>query len=563
MPHPRLDSLSSRRGPLTRLLLIGSLLWGALPASGTTSPIAVTSTPLTVEFYQRGARVVRAIELEVPGGGAHTVRVGGLPTHLARSDISARLIDGSGLIIDRITYSPAREDMPYRPADLVAAEQQVDQLYGELRALEFEQQAIRAELDHRSQVLHRLHAALESNPSPTVLELTEAAHRAAVEATRTQRAPQTELEQRSEALKADLVRAEAALRAAREAARALAGGVEIELRADRSGRRVLHIEYLEPAANWSARYQVRADTAADSVELMWQAQLRQNSFEDWSQVRVVLSTAPGVGGGDVRDLPPIFLQPWVAAPAPRRDSMRVAMAPMAAAPAPPEVKAMQADEAIFELEDRSATVSAGLTQFQIELPGTHTIAGRNQIALAPVMSRTLTSSLWSEAAPRLDTTAYLRAKLTNDFDTSLPAGLTEIFVDGVRSGQGQLPATLPGSEFELNLGRNDNLRIEFKVVVSRGGERGFIGRTRTYEREFLTTVNSRMARPHPVRLRDQVPVARDQKIEVKVLQPAAAPIEPDSGRFSHAVTLQPGASVSFTTQYTVTTPADMTLDSGF
>ena len=73
----------------------------------------------------------------------------------------------------------------------------------------------------------------------------------------------------------------------------------------KGGSVVLEASYLISQAGWSPSYDIRVSSADTIVELTYSALVRQNTGEDWKDVRMTLSTSqPALGGA------PPELQPW-------------------------------------------------------------------------------------------------------------------------------------------------------------------------------------------------------------------------------------------------------------
>ena len=58
-----------------------------------------------------------------------------------------------------------------------------------------------------------------------------------------------------------------------------------------AGKQTIRVNYLTNSCGWSPTYTVRAETGADAVRLEYNGLIRQMSGEDWSNVKLTLSTA--------------------------------------------------------------------------------------------------------------------------------------------------------------------------------------------------------------------------------------------------------------------------------
>ncbi|PYQ09600.1 MAG: hypothetical protein DMH00_12740 [Acidobacteria bacterium] len=79
--------------------------------------------------------------------------------------------------------------------------------------------------------------------------------------------------------------------------------------APRGGEMTLKAMYLARSASWVPLYDARLDSASGRVEMIWQAQVTQNTGEDWKGVGVTLSTTRPAAGIDLPKLASVTLTP--------------------------------------------------------------------------------------------------------------------------------------------------------------------------------------------------------------------------------------------------------------
>ena len=118
-------------------------------------------------------------------------------------------------------------------------------------------------------------------------------------------------------------------------------------------------------ASWAPSYDARVDSTTGRVELLYNALIRQKTTEDWSDVRLVLSTAQQGRNGRMPDLEPAFVDFKIPGPMPM-PAVRVSNMP---APLGAEALA-QADKPSLESTNAEAAVqTTGLAvAYEVELP---------------------------------------------------------------------------------------------------------------------------------------------------------------------------------------------------
>jgi uncharacterized protein (TIGR02231 family) len=134
------------------------------------------------------------------------------------------------------------------------------------------------------------------------------------------------------------------------------------------------------------------------------------------------------------------------------------------------------------------------------------------------------------AAPRVEQAAFLTARAVNETGFPLLAGMAGVYVGEEFAGRAPLPATPPGGEIELAFGADGRLEVDRKILERRRESAGIISKDEVYRYRVRIAVKNRYAMPVSVRLLDLVPVSRDEKIRVEVLEGTTAPTREDPER---------------------------------
>ena len=171
-------------------------------------------------------------------------------------------------------------------------------------------------------------------------------------------------------------------------------------------------------------------------------------------------------------------------------------------------------------------------------------------------SAKLKAEFWSEAVPELSTDAWLMAGMVNELGWPILAGDSYSYIDDQLVARRWLPGYAAGEDVELSLGRNEKIKIERKERVKKQAEGGIIDKTKRHDIKYETTVENRMAVAHRIVLQDRFPIGRDNKIQVRTLQPKDVEPEEGTGIFKWERSLNPGASTIMITEFTVIYPAE-------
>jgi len=308
------------------------------------------------------------------------------------------------------------------------------------------------------------------------------------------------------------------------------------------GEASVRLVYRVRGPHWTPLYQTRLDTGRERLEIVRSARVRQATGEDWTDVRLALSTAQPVLGE--RPEP----GPWWIDLAPEARPQQETTSGVATA----DLAARAPEEAA----GRARTVNA-------EFAATYEVAGRvsvpagNQPRELQIASDGLEGKLGARLFPQQDPRAWLAASATWAGAGPLPAGPVSRFRDGAYVGSGRLETWAPGEERDLSFGVDPRIEVSFEPVEDEAGESGWITTRSTLVRRYRLEVTNRHGRALPVTTLFRVPVARNEKIKVEELFPSPpARRDVDDRRGVHAwdFTLGAGKSKRLELGYRVSYP---------
>ncbi|HEX9051536.1 MAG TPA: mucoidy inhibitor MuiA family protein [Anaeromyxobacter sp.] len=504
-----------------------------LPAASLAADLAAASRIDAVTVYQSSARVTRAARVEVQPGPAR-VLLAGLPDGLdddsirveGRGSAKARVF---GVTVERVTGAEVAR------AEARAAEERLERLEDDDRGLEDRAKAAQARLEFVKSLRSTYSEERAKNLAVRGVSAKEWTDLAAFVAAESTAAAQ-EI-RKVEVARRELAKRVAQARAELENVQAKRGQttktVAVEVDSDRPGGLELAVSYVVHAAGWQPIWDARLVPESSTMELSFLGTVWQRSGEDWRGVTLSVSTAQPARGLFVPELQPVWLQRFEPPrPVPRR---RVVAAPSAAGMARAEAKAaaaaQEADLAdAYEAEVAQASVQQGLLSATFTAPRRETVDGSGQARKVPLARFPLRATIVRTAAPRVDGSAFLTAKAVNETGFPLLAGMAGVYVGDEFAGRAPLPATPAGGEVELAFGADGRVEVDRKVLDRKHESAGLISKDEVYVYRVRTSVKNRWAAPVAVKLLDLVPVSRDEKIQVKVLDGTTAATREDPER---------------------------------
>jgi uncharacterized protein (TIGR02231 family) len=507
-----------------RLLALVSLV---VPVLSLAAPAVKAPSRIdAVSVFRSGARVTRIAKVELPAGAARVV-LEGLPLEL--DDDSIR-VDGKGTARARV-YGVTVEQVTAEQAvaaDARAAEERLERLKDEDRALEDRIQAAKA----RAELVRSLRSTYSEERAKNLAvrpvapkewaDLAAYVARELADASQEQRRAEIgrrELARRIAQARADLGKLQAKRGATTKA-------VSVEVEAERPGSLEVSVSYAVSSAGWQPVWDARLTPDTGALELAFFGSVWQRTGEDWSDVGLSVSTAQPARGLYVPRLDPRYLT-RLEPPRPMAKAARLA-APAAPAPLMAEQARARAEKdedeedvaqahGAIAMEAPQATIEEGLLSASFRTPRRETVDGSGQARKVGLARFPLKSAVVRTAAPRVEAAAFLTAKAVNETGIPLLPGSVGVHLGDEFVGRTALPATPPGGELELAFGADDRVEIDRKVLDRRHESAGLLTKDEVVRYRVRIAAKNRYAAPVALKLLDLVPVSRDEKIEVKLL----------------------------------------------
>ncbi len=538
---------------------------------GTAEPGAAArpiDAPITgVTVFRDGARVLRA---GVTGlaAGTGSVTIGNLPATVdtASVRVAARGRDLALLNVEvrrRVGTEPLREQAARLRAEVERWRDAVQELDDEDAA----EQAGLGFLSHLSEAAATALARAVGAGRAGYDELSGmAGHLSA--STAGALAKRREIAARKRAAERELAAAEARLTAAEQGGKpnkVAFVDVVVDLEAQAATEAEIDLTYHVPGASWRSLYDLVLD--GERLDVSYLAEVTQQTGEDWPEVALVLSTARQ---GQSQTLPE--LSPWYIGrpPPPRRPGgaapMSASMAAEAASSGPDgpgEPRAVAFAARAPKMKPRAASMLAAEQAESESGAGlTYTVARPLAVPGDGGPHKTLVARFDADAVldyltvPVLAPEAYLRATVTNGTLLLLP-GRARIFHGAQFVGETQLDTVAPGEEFEVQLGVDDQIKVERKLRRRSVGK-ALLGGTRTIDIGYEITVENHRDRAATVSVRDHIPVSTDGDVKVRAREASPPPAETDDlGELAWNLVLTPRESATIRHRFTVEHPAQV------
>jgi uncharacterized protein (TIGR02231 family) len=529
-------------------------MWSALLTAALAATTNVDVGPSAVTVFASQARVTRAATVTL-GAGDQTVAFRNIPPNADSSLFTADVRGGAELIGIEVRRVTAAEAADLRVKEI---EDRLQDLQDRLQDLGDDEAAARLRLESAT----RARTAAVAQLGAELLYDTGGAAQA--------RGLMTTLSAEDDAARDNLRAARAAKLTVEDEVAALVRERDslgesatdtwtafVRVDVARAGSVSVDLDYVVPGATWTPRYDLRGDGASADVSLALSASITQQTGEDWSNVRLSVSSAKPGRGTDVPTLDPFWLQPPMRYPT----MSRAGAAPAPAAPRMMADADMGYAEMAAPMEVAQAEVEIALaaTTFTVSRP--EDVPGDGVSRKVLLTTEDLDAELRHVVVPRVDPAAYLLGEIENTADFPLLPGEAGVFVGDAYVGTMWVDTVPPGESFDVSFGPDDRVTVKRTRRVTETGEAGAPGRRATARWRWGIEVRSALSTATKVVVMEQVPVTTRDDVEVRHDVSTGGPTAEadDGGLLSFPLQVRAGGTASFEWGYTVAYPGELSL----
>lgn len=288
----------------------------------------------------------------------------------------------------------------------------------------------------------------------------------------------------------------------------------------------LSVTYQLPNAGWAPIYDARLDTKTGAIRLLQFGAVSQRTGEDWTDVKLTLSTAQPARGVALSPLHPM----WVSFQKARRhygDKVGLSATDMSkrsniASQVPMEIVVGGAEGGgmLAELKEASFVPSMlRSTDYvaEYDIAGVNTVLADGSSRKVMIGELKVSSKLVAKIKPQLDpASAYLVAVTKLAGEAPLLPGLASLFRDGAFIGSTTLPLLRSGEDVDLGFGIDDKIILKTRLIKDEFGQTGMIAKKNTRTWQNLLEIENLHSKPVLVAVLQTVPASREEDINIRL-----------------------------------------------
>ena len=346
--------------------------------------------------------------------------------------------------------------------------------------------------------------------------------------------------------------------------------VVVDVTSAAAGEARFELRYQVRGAGWRPVYESRLKTGEGrQLALLRRAVIYQRTSEDWTDVRLRLSTTKPTG----RNSAPIlyghrvdFKQP--APPVPMAGAAYDGVAENQALSEPRKMqrqiysrsksKALRLEPNVAA-KPRGVKVSFGSYQMVFEVPDAVSVKRDGELKKVALDRLAFKPVVRLQTTPKRDQRAYLHAQFTNETGAPLLAGELALFRDGVYVGKGYLKAVEPGQRAEIGFGVDPKVKVKWVRLDRVKGKTGLITSSNSDVHRYKITVINGHKKALPVRIFDQMPYSEQETLTVSLLNVSPKPLmnfDDKKGVMAWDLTAKPSTPLTVDFSYQLVWPKD-------
>lgn len=325
----------------------------------------------------------------------------------------------------------------------------------------------------------------------------------------------------------------------------------------------IDLHYLVTDAAWQAIYDLRAEDIDKPVQLTYRAQVYNNTGIDWNDVKVKLSTADPNKSASKPELETWWLdfnsgqQQYQYneynknAPAPAQNQS-LYEGYLNNADVYKEDDMKKDKRAVYNQAAQFEQIQVSELSAEFDIKTTYTIPADAKPYLVDVTSYNIPAVFQHYSVPKVDRDVFLIARITGWEELDLVEGPANVYYGGTYVGQSYINTRSVDDTLMLSLGRDN------KVVVTRTKLKDFSSiksiagsKKETYGYEMVVK-NNRKA-PINIELYDQLPVSKQNEIEVEAIELSKADHDLPTGKLKWNLSVAPAETkkiqLSFSIKY--------------
>lgn len=347
------------------------------------------------------------------------------------------------------------------------------------------------------------------------------------------------------------------------------GKLILNVMSSQTGTIPLEVSYLSGGANWYPSYEMRIDKINEPIQMLYKAQVQQNTGIDWKNIRLSLTSGPANQNTFAPELQPWFVDYYYYDATVKRSvksyegrpnenmlstlSGQVPGLNIATGSGQPkeEVTAVSTMDDYTQVSESQLNIT-----FDIDIP--YTVLSNGKQHSVALKDTQLPATYSYVTTPKLDTNAYLVAKVKNYGDYSILPGEANVIFEGLYVGKTYVSADAQEDDLKLSLGKDPNIAVSRILISDKSGTKTLSSR-KVQNFVYEISVRNNKKEPVSITVEDQVPISSNSDIEISLTDKGNATFDSEKGKLTWDIGLKSNETKKIRFGYEVKSSKDKQL----
>lgn len=313
--------------------------------------------------------------------------------------------------------------------------------------------------------------------------------------------------------------------------------VSFEVTPEKIGEYEIELSYnIGYACSFTPYYEIKADE--NFVNLNYYVKIKQKTGEDWENTKVVLNTAK---------ILPLTIAPEVT---PYYVNLEIKPSPM-------YEKELERELPLTLMEKEETKIMETGISLEYILPKKISLKSGEEKKFF-LKSLNLPTEFEYFIYPRKDKNTYLQAKIFNNSEMVLLGGEAATYIKNSYTGKTNIKTISPNETLIINLGIDERIRVERKLVKFFTKREGVFDKKERQEFTYETKIENYSGKERKLKIVEQIPISQTDEIKVKLIKIEPKPniIDENLGIFIYHKNLRPNEKFIINLSYFIEYPID-------
>ena len=371
---------------------------------------------------------------------------------------------------------------------------------------------------------------------------------------------QLEINQRITGYNQDITRIQQQLNELNAQNTKASGEIVVTVMAKEAGVAKLGLSYVVNNASWYPTYDLRVTDISKPMFLKYKANVIQGSGEDWSNVKLTLSSGNPKENGTK---PTLYV--WNLGASNNLDE--VVVVGYGTKQKEERIEGMLKKLPGLEIDkSRSAPasipnvmVNEGQTAFQFEIEQPYSIPSDNKQHTVDVQENTINADYEYFCIPKKDKDVFLTARITNWEELNLLTGEANLYYEGTYLGKAILDTRSTKDTLEISLGRDKNIVVN-RTKLKEFSRNQILGSSKTDERNWEISIRNKKQQPINITIEDQFPTSTNKDIVVDRGNYKEGSLDETTNMITWRLKIDPSKEKKIGFNYSVKSPKSLPID---